>query len=116
VALTATVPVAQNSGPRQRPRLAASSGSQTKAPGSAGGYLLPSWRLGQRDLATAKDFVNDLAQRVKGRVQVTTDALRTYVNVIEDAERRSIMPNCIRSIALRWKMRRATVRQSVSAA
>ena len=29
--------------------------------------------------------MNDLAQRVKGRVQVTTDALRTYVNVIEDA-------------------------------
>jgi IS1 family transposase len=47
--------------------------------------LVPSWRLGQRDLATATDFVNDLAQRVKGRVQVTTDALRTYVNVIEDA-------------------------------
>jgi IS1 family transposase len=47
--------------------------------------LVPSWRLGQRDLATAKDFVNDLARRVKGRVQVTTDALRTYVNVIEDA-------------------------------
>ena len=47
--------------------------------------LVPSWRLGQRDLATATDFVNDLAKRVKGRVQVTTDALKTYVNVIEDA-------------------------------
>jgi IS1 family transposase len=47
--------------------------------------LVPSWRLGQRDLATAEDFVNDLAQRVRGRVQITTDALRTYVNVIEDA-------------------------------
>jgi IS1 family transposase len=47
--------------------------------------LVPSWRLEQRDLATATDFVNDLAQRVKGRVQITTDALRTYVNVIEDA-------------------------------
>jgi IS1 family transposase len=47
--------------------------------------LVPSRRLGQRDLATAKDFVGDLARRVKGRVQVTTDALRTYVNVIEDA-------------------------------
>src|SRR5271169_5599280 len=47
--------------------------------------LVPSWRLGQRDLATATDFVHDLAQRVKGRVQITTDALRTYVNVIEDA-------------------------------
>ena len=47
--------------------------------------LVASWRLGQRDLATATDFVNDLARRVKGRVQITTDALRTYVNVIEDA-------------------------------
>jgi IS1 family transposase len=47
--------------------------------------LVPSWRLGQRDLATAKDFVDDIAKRVKGRVQITTDALRTYLNVIEDA-------------------------------
>jgi IS1 family transposase len=47
--------------------------------------LVPSWMLGQRDLATAKDFVGDLAARVKGRVQITTDALRTYLNVIEDA-------------------------------
>jgi IS1 family transposase len=47
--------------------------------------LVPSWRLGQRDLETAKDFVSDLAQRVKGRVQITTDQLRTYLNVVEDA-------------------------------
>jgi IS1 family transposase len=47
--------------------------------------LVPSWRLGQRDLATAKDFVDDIAMRVKGRVQITTDALKTYLNVIEDA-------------------------------
>ena len=47
--------------------------------------LVPSWRLGQRDLATAKDFVEDIAKRVKGRVQVTTDQLRTYLTVVEDA-------------------------------
>ena len=46
--------------------------------------LVPSWRLGQRDLATAKDFVEDIAKRVKGHVQITTDALRTYLNVIDD--------------------------------
>ncbi len=46
--------------------------------------LVPSWRLGQRDLATAKDFVEDIEKRLKGRVQITTDALRTYLNVIED--------------------------------
>jgi IS1 family transposase len=47
--------------------------------------LVASGRLGQRDLATAKDFVEDIAKRVKGRVQITTDAPKTYVNVIEDA-------------------------------
>lgn len=47
--------------------------------------LVASWRLGQRDLATATDFVEDIAKRVKGRVQITTDQLRTYLNVVEDA-------------------------------
>src|SRR5258708_10960968 len=47
--------------------------------------LVPTWRLGQRDLYTAGDFVSDLAKRVRGRVQITTDALKTYVNVIENA-------------------------------
>jgi len=47
--------------------------------------LVPTWRLGQRDLSTAKGFVDDIAKRVKGRVQITTDAPKTYVNVIEDA-------------------------------
>ena len=46
--------------------------------------LVASWRLGQRDLATAKDCAEDIAKRVKGRVQITTDQLRTYLNVIED--------------------------------
>ena len=39
VALTGHRKVAKKSGPRQRPRTAALSGSQPKAPGSAGGYL-----------------------------------------------------------------------------
>jgi len=47
--------------------------------------LVPSWRLGQRDLATATDFIEDIAKRIKGRVQITTDQLRIYLNVIEDA-------------------------------
>ena len=47
--------------------------------------LVPTWTLGQRDLATAKDFVNDIAHRVRGRIQITTDAFRVYLNVIEDA-------------------------------
>jgi IS1 family transposase len=47
--------------------------------------LVPSWRLGQRDLASATDFANDLAKRIRGRVQITTDALTTYLTVIENA-------------------------------
>ena len=63
--------------------------------------LVPSWRLGHRDLATATDFVDDLAQRVKGRIQLTTDPLRPYVNVIETPSGgRPISPNFTRSIAL----------------
>jgi transposase-like protein len=53
--------------------------------------LVLSWRLGQRDLATATDFVNDLAKRVKGRVQITTDALKRIhhaQHALGDCERR----------------------------
>ncbi len=46
--------------------------------------LVPSWRLGQRDLVTAKDFVADIASRLVHRVQITTDAHRPYLQAIED--------------------------------
>lgn len=36
--------------------------------------LVPSWALGQRDLESAQHFAADLARRVRGRVQITTDA------------------------------------------
>ena len=39
-------------GPRQRPRLAALSGSQLKAPGSAGGYLLSAMKSGRSTVPT----------------------------------------------------------------
>ena len=42
-------------------------------------------RLPSDDLGWAKEFMEDCASRIKNRVQITTDALRTYVNVIEDA-------------------------------
>ena len=45
--------------------------------------LVPSWRLGQRDLATAKDFISDLASRLKHRVQITSDGHRPYLEAIE---------------------------------
>ncbi len=36
------------------------------------------WRTGKRSSAAARDFANDLASRVLGRVQITTDLLQNY--------------------------------------
>jgi transposase-like protein len=46
--------------------------------------LVPSWMLGQRDLATAKEFIGDLASRLSKRVQITSDGHRPYLQAIED--------------------------------
>ncbi len=47
--------------------------------------LVPSWRVGPRNLATAYDFMHDLADRLTSRVQLTTDGLKVYVEAIESA-------------------------------
>jgi len=41
--------------------------------------LVPSFMTGKRDAETANAFIKDLAARLRGRVQVTTDGLRAYV-------------------------------------
>jgi len=47
--------------------------------------LVPCWTLGSRDLHTAKDFVDDLASRLRNRVRITSDGHRPYVEAIERA-------------------------------
>lgn len=47
--------------------------------------LVPSWLVGLRNADYAKAFVADLAARLAGRVQLTTDGLKLYVNAVEDA-------------------------------
>lgn len=47
--------------------------------------LVPSFKVGKRDLATARAFVNDVASRVNNRVQISTDGLRACVDSIEQA-------------------------------
>jgi IS1 family transposase len=47
--------------------------------------LVPSFMTGKRDAATAEAFIHDLAARLRGRIQVTTDGLRTYIAPIADA-------------------------------
>jgi IS1 family transposase len=45
--------------------------------------IVPSFRCGKRDLATANAFVADVASRMRNRVQISSDALRAYVDAIE---------------------------------
>jgi IS1 family transposase len=47
--------------------------------------LVPCWHHGRRDARAAHDFINDLASRLKNRVQLTTDGHRPYLNAVEGA-------------------------------
>jgi len=47
--------------------------------------LVPAFRVGKRDAATANAFVRDVAERMAYRVQISTDGLSAYVNAIESA-------------------------------
>lgn len=47
--------------------------------------LVPTFAVGKRDSATANAFVADVAARMRNRVQVSTDALRAYVEAVEQA-------------------------------
>jgi IS1 family transposase len=46
--------------------------------------LVPAFKCGKRNLATAKAFVSDVASRMAGRVQISADALRAYQDAIEE--------------------------------
>ena len=46
--------------------------------------LVPTWMVGDRDVDTAAAFMNDLAGRLAGRIQLTTDGLKKYVDVVAD--------------------------------
>jgi len=45
--------------------------------------LVPSFKVGKRDVATANALTMDLASRLKNRVQLSSDALRAYVEAVE---------------------------------
>ncbi len=47
--------------------------------------LIISWYVGNRDFESANIFMQDLAGRIKNRVQLTTDGLKAYLEAIEDA-------------------------------
>jgi len=45
--------------------------------------LVPSYKVGKRDSETANAFMNDLAGRLKNRIQLSSDSLRAYVDAVE---------------------------------
>jgi len=45
--------------------------------------LIPTYRVGKRDLFTAKAFISDLASRLKNRIQLSSDKLKAYVEAVE---------------------------------
>ncbi|MEM8492493.1 MAG: helix-turn-helix domain-containing protein [Pseudomonadota bacterium] len=47
--------------------------------------LVPCWHLGNRDLASATAFIDDLAARLTNRVQLTMDGHRPYLEAVEGA-------------------------------
>ncbi len=52
--------------------------------------LVPSFMVGKRTAEYAKAFIDDLASRLAGRVQLTTDGLKAYVEAVEGAFGRDI--------------------------
>jgi IS1 family transposase len=47
--------------------------------------LVPSFKVGKRDMVTANAFVSDVASRMSNRVQISTDGLPGYVEAVERA-------------------------------
>src|SRR5208283_6019377 len=47
--------------------------------------LVPAFKVGDRDTVTAKAFVQDVANRMAYRVQISTDGLNAYVAAMESS-------------------------------
>ena len=47
--------------------------------------LIPCWHVGTRGAESAYTFIHDLAGRLDGRIQLTTDGHKIYVEAVEDA-------------------------------
>jgi len=47
--------------------------------------LVPCWLVGSRNAETAKVFINDLANRLANKVQLTTDGHKPYLEAVESA-------------------------------
>ena len=47
--------------------------------------LIPCFAIGQRDAETAREFIQDLAYRMRNRIQLTSDGHRAYIKAVQGA-------------------------------
>ena len=47
--------------------------------------LVPTWRVGNRTVETAVDFLADLESRLTDRIQLTTDGYSAYIEAVQSA-------------------------------
>jgi IS1 family transposase len=47
--------------------------------------LVPCWYVGERDVVSARDFIDSLASRLANRVQLTTDGHKPYLTAVDRA-------------------------------
>jgi len=75
--------------------------------------LVPTFKVGKRDLATAKAFVSDLHGRLANRVQISSDALRAYVDAIEQSFGADVDfgQNIVHRLSWLWTRERLQVRR-----
>ncbi len=52
--------------------------------------LVPTWLVGKRDAEHAKTFIADLAERIPGRFQLTSDGFKPYLEAVEGLYRDNI--------------------------
>ena len=52
--------------------------------------IVPTWLVGKRDAEHAKIFITDLAERIPGRFQLTSDGFKPYQDAVEGLDRDNI--------------------------
>jgi IS1 family transposase len=45
--------------------------------------LIPTYKVGKRDLPTAQAFISDLSSRLSNRIQLSSDKMKAYVEAVE---------------------------------
>lgn len=66
--------------------------------------LCVSYLIGGRDALAASDFMADCASRIRGRVQITTDGNRVYLDAFEECFGLMLITQCYRKYTVRPTM------------